>query len=247
VIGYSRLLSVLPPAVSDELRTARRVAWECAGSDRYSRPSLHGIEGKLHQLFDGKAGFFVEVGSFDGFAQSNTYWLERFRGWRGVLIEAVPAYAKKCQRRRRQSTVVNCALVAPGDAGTAVNIRSAGLMSFIPGARGTSADDDAYVKKALRVQRLTHAGHDVVPGRTLTDVLATSGAPRRLDLLSLDVEGYEGLVLLGLDVARFRPRFILVEDFEAGSLDEQLDAMGYDVADARFTPQDRLYRDREGG
>lgn len=39
-------------------------------------------------------GFFVEAGANDGYTQSNTYWLERFCGWEGILIEPIPALAK---------------------------------------------------------------------------------------------------------------------------------------------------------
>ena len=33
-------------------------------------------------------GFFLESGALDGETRSNTLFFERFRGWRGLLIEA---------------------------------------------------------------------------------------------------------------------------------------------------------------
>ena len=49
-----------------------------------------------------------------------------------------------------------------------------------------------------------------VPARTLSSVLDEANAPE-IDLLSLDVEGFEPQVLAGLDLDRHAPRFILVE------------------------------------
>lgn len=51
-----------------------------------------------------------------------------------------------------------------------------------------------------------------VPIRTLDDILVESHAPQPIDFLSIDVEGHETEVLRGLDISRWRPRPILVED-----------------------------------
>ena len=49
-----------------------------------------------------------------------------------------------------------------------------------------------------------------VPARTLSSILDETRAPE-IDLLSLDVEGYEADVLAGLDLDRHAPRWIVVE------------------------------------
>ena len=46
-----------------------------------------------------RGGVFVEAGANDGYAQSNTYYFERMRGWSGVLIEPVPELAHHCPFR----------------------------------------------------------------------------------------------------------------------------------------------------
>jgi hypothetical protein len=57
-----------------------------------------------------------------------------------------------------------------------------------------------------------------VPACTLTSILDAASAPTTFDLLSLDTEGYELSVLEGLDLSRYRPRYMLIEiytwDFE---------------------------------
>lgn len=60
----------------------RRTGHERCGSDLFSRPALHELDRKLEKFLDFDGGFFVEAGANDGFAQSNTYYFERFRRWR---------------------------------------------------------------------------------------------------------------------------------------------------------------------
>ncbi len=51
-----------------------------------------------------------------------------------------------------------------------------------------------------------------VPVRTLDEILEQVGAPAPIDFVSIDVEGHEVEVLSGFDLARWRPRLVLVED-----------------------------------
>lgn len=225
------------------LRDVRRSTMERVGVDRYSRPSLHSIEERLDDLFrDRPSGFFVEAGAFDGYRQSNTYWLERFRGWKGILIEPVPEHAEACRRLRKRATTVQRALVDGSSQEESTVIRYAGLMSIVRGARQTPEADDDQVRAGLRVQPGLSTYEVVVPTATLTDVLAESGAPSRFDLLSLDVEGYEAQVLKGLNFDRFAPSYILVEMNFPDDVHRLLTTQGYRLEDRHFTSQDALYR-----
>ena len=97
--------------IGDELRgarTIRRAVAEALGSDRYSYTALNGLDRKLQAYLDYRDGFFIEAGANDGLTQSNTYWLERFRGWRGLLVEGLPDLAAACRRNRPRSRTVTC-------------------------------------------------------------------------------------------------------------------------------------------
>src|SRR3954469_21340764 len=87
--------------------------FEALGSRRYSWPALNDLDRSLQRLLPDRPGTFMEAGAHDGYTQSNTYYLERFRGWHGVLVEAVPELHAKAARRRRRSRVVQAALVGP--------------------------------------------------------------------------------------------------------------------------------------
>ena len=45
------------------------------------------MDKKLLKYLNYNNGFFIELGANDGLRQSNTYYLEKNLGWRGILIE----------------------------------------------------------------------------------------------------------------------------------------------------------------
>jgi FkbM family methyltransferase len=221
-------------------RRLRRAA-ELRGDRSLSRPSLYGIADSLDRYLPGEGGFFVEAGANDGFDQSNTYHLERFRGWSGLLVEPVPELYREAVLERPGARVVNCALVAAGDHGSYVSMRYGGLMSIVTGTHGSEHDDRAYVAPAFALG-LEEEYTFSVPARTLRALLDEMGAPE-VDLLSLDVEGFEPQVLRGLDLDRHAPRFILVEihDMRAGRRPVEAVLGDRYVAVEQLSPLDLLY------
>lgn len=187
---------------------ARRPLFEAFGSDRYSHLAAFDLDHKLKQYLDFNNGFFIEVGGNDGLEQSNTYWFERFRGWRGLLVEALPEKARLCARNRRRSQVVHAALVAD-DSIKSIRLKVANLMTYIPGQR-TPEQDAAHLDAAMSAYRVTEVPEIEVPATTLAALLDQRGGSPA-DFFSLDVEGYEVPVLQGMDPERHRPRLILVE------------------------------------
>jgi FkbM family methyltransferase len=216
-----------------------RVA-ERLGSQRFSKPAVLGMDDALAPWLP-ERGVFLEVGAHDGFTQSNTYFLERHRGWSGVLIEAVPQLAERCRRRRPGSKVFHCALVDEAAAGQTVTLRFGDLMSVVAGTEG--ADAQAAQGAATAGARSFEVE---VPARTLTSVLEEASVPE-LDLMVLDVEGHELNVLRGLDFERFAPRMLLIEMLEMDQQQPAFDELlgeRYEAAVA-ITPYDVLYVRRD--
>ena len=54
-------------------------------------------------LLLGPNGYFVEFGACDGIFASNTYFLEKTQGWKGVLSEPVPNFFKEIKNIEPQS------------------------------------------------------------------------------------------------------------------------------------------------
>ena len=196
-------------SIRKALVVVRRRIFESFASARYSRPALHDLDRKIERFIDRDGGFFVEAGANDGFQQSNTYYFERMRRWSGVLVEPIQDLFRTCRHRRRRSKVFNAALVSAACRDQSVLLHFAGLMSTVDNALGAATA--AHVASGRQCQEI-ELGYEVrVPARTLTSILDEAGAPREFDLLSLDVEGFEAEVLLGLDLAKYRPRFMCIE------------------------------------
>jgi len=174
------------------LTTARRKLFEAFGHRSFSRPAFGDIEEYLNKHLP-DSGFFVEAGAVDGFFESNTYHLERFHGWKGILIEPVPEMFSRIHVNRPNSLAINAALVSNEHQDSTVPILPNHAMSKITKPAGTINQESIDV-----------------PARTLTSILAQFNPPR-IDFLSLDVEGFEAEVFKGLDFRVYKPRFILVE------------------------------------
>jgi len=199
---------LLPNTLKKRLKFARARLFEAFGSQRYSRPAMYGMEAKLEKYLGYDGGCFIECGANDGYAQSNTYYLSRFRGWSGLLVEPVPRLYDLCRAFRPDSIVYNCALGA-ADGGT-VEIIYADLMSTAVGARPSREQDLAHAALASRFVR-SEGNYTVhAPVRSLSSLLDEVGV-HAVDLFVLDVEGFEMNVLAGVDFAREHIKYILVE------------------------------------
>ncbi len=224
----------------DRFRRLRRLTFEKLGSDRYSRPSLFQMDRKLEQYLPEDGGTFIEAGAYDGYEQSNTYYLERFKQWKGILIEPIPELFRKCVKERPHSRVFECALVAPEHEGKSLNMVFGGLMSVAT----TDEDSEKVLAHASAGNRL---GWDKcyevkVPGRTISSIIDECEMDE-IDFLSLDLEGYEDEALKGLDIERHKPRFILIESLENHDLKvktEKAIESRYKVV-AELSPYDTLY------
>ena len=163
-------------------------------------------EKALVRQFFGNAdrGFFVEVGANEPASIHSQTWHLEQRGWRGILIEPNRALMDALVRQRPGSRVSNVACSSPEKAGVAE--------LKIPYVSGGAIDTG---KAALEVE-IDHAGFaayrtETVKVVTLDSILAENHVSG-IDLLSIDVEGTELDVLKGLDLNRYRPRLILLED-----------------------------------
>jgi len=159
------------------------------------------VENRLKAEFFGQsaAGFFVEVGANEPQRGSQTWQFEQ-AGWTGILVEPQPDLAERLRRTRR-AHVAPAACSSPANAGGTVRLYLSGPHS--------SLHRDLAITGVI-----AHAAIDV-PVRTLDDILEQAAAPAPIDFVSIDVEGHEVEVLSGFDLARWRPRLILIEDHVA--------------------------------
>lgn len=172
---------------------------------------LDNLDLKLKPYVNFKNGFFVEVGANDGISQSNTLYLEKYNKWKGLLIEAIPTLAEKCKKNRPRCIVENCALVANDYPEETIEIRYCNLMSVVKGGMRNEEEELKHIQVGKQFLLGDEQSYTVnVPAKTLSTVLDKYHI-KHIDLLSLDVEGYEAHVLRGIDFKHHCPEYILIE------------------------------------
>jgi FkbM family methyltransferase len=183
----------------------------------------HGEDRWLESHFaDVKAGFFVEVGAYDGVVLSNTYLLESL-GWTGILVEPDVHKARKCRENRPACRVFECAAVATSDIEEVT-------FHAVDGGEVYSTAGELTEDQAKRLQTWgLQPRRTTVRARTL-DSMLEEVAPARVDFVSIDVEGGELEVLRGFDLARWRPRVVMVEvnsRFRSSAIRDAFTRSGY--------------------
>lgn len=121
------------------------------------------------------------------------------RGWRGVHIEPVPAFANMLREDRPDETVLQVAL---GE-------REGTLALNVFADTGLSTAIASYAERH-QAERNYQVQHIEVPMLTLRSALG-SVAGKQVHWLKIDVEGFEEQVLRGWDSQQLRPWILVVE------------------------------------
>ena len=174
----------------------------------------------IDEVFAGRTGgFFVELGAFDGFSESNTFVLEKRYGWRGLAIEPNPVN----YRVLTEVTARDCTCVP-----LAVDPEPGVLEFYLDGQRSSLIVDEAdHQDKAADIETARAEGKVVsVETLPLADIFDRYDAPEVIDYFSLDVEGSETRIMRGFPFDRYRFLTLTIER-PTPELNEILFANGY--------------------
>lgn len=183
-----------------DLKTQETSEGASLDSDSFTSYSLNFEDVILHRLFPiTQTGFYVDVGAGHPRLENDTFSLYQ-RGWRGINIEPNHGFHSALMEERPRDINLQVVLSDSSFRGT--------LIYYELNGSGLSTCD---TEQATAYQA---AGCDIVlrevPVTTLSSVL-TEARAEHINILKVDVEGFEEKVLNGNDWNKFRPDVVVVE------------------------------------
>lgn len=160
------------------------------------------------EYFGDKKGYFIDVGAFDGYNFSNTDILAD-AGWSGILFEPTTEFFARLVKFYAGNNNVILHKVAVGD--------YIGVATIYTGQHACSTIDDDFKRIIENTDwgKEFYKEKEICKVRTLDSLLEGFHInPGQVDVLSIDVEGYELHVLRGFDIDKWKPRMVIIEAHE---------------------------------
>lgn len=191
------------------------------------------LDKKLLKYLDFKNGFYIELGAYDGLNQSNTYYFEKYLDWTGILIEPSEKQFRKLKRNRsNKNFFYNCAC----------DFQKAKLKLVDYGLITQNVDN--IPNKTIEGQNLLNKQKTFITNTFRLDDLIIKSSVKKIDLLSLDVEGMELNVLQGIDFKKVYIKYILVETENFNKINDYLLNYKYKFLE-KFSVHDYLFIQEE--
>ncbi|XP_064104942.1 uncharacterized protein LOC135214494 isoform X2 [Macrobrachium nipponense] len=196
-------------------------------------------------LGDQKTGVFLDSGALEGDIFSNSLWLEKERGWTGILVEVDPNNFLHLLQKRRKSWLSNTC-IARGPYPEQVPFE------FLEGPPGhgmlwvyrsnSRAVNSPFHKSDDMWSKTSSKTYQVMQCLPLASYLLALNLTT-LDFLSLDIQGFEEEVLYSIPYDKVKVRVIAVEfviqddngDLYLGEIDhnfvKNMESKGYFLVD----------------
>ena len=166
----------------------------------YSQGSMDLI---LNHIFkDKKDGFYIDVGCQHPIKNNNTYLLFK-KGWTGINIDLDNINIDLFNFFRPKDNNINSAV--------SNNVEKVKLFYYHQKSPINTLDEKISLKQQAKIEKKID-----IQTNTLENILGNYSI-KSIDLLTIDVEGFELKVLKGLNFDKYKPRVIIVEflDLEA--------------------------------
>ena len=154
----------------------------------------------LHVLREKRNGYFVEIGATNGIDLSNTFVLERFFQWKGLLAEPAQRWCADLRANRSAAIDTRCIWSESGK-----------QLEFFEAEIGELSTLIDFVDKDFNRGNRTKGRRYPVETISLNDLLKTHNCPREIDYMSIDTEGSELSILQAFDFANYDIKIMTVE------------------------------------
>ena len=161
--------------------------------------SFSGVDILIENIFrNQKNGFYIDVGCQHPIKNNNTYLLHK-KGWSGINIDLDKDNIDLFNVSRISDDNINIA--------ASNRINEVDLFFF-----HKKSPINTFDKRTSQFQKAKISSIKKIKTNTLNNIIKSSKySNKKIDLLSIDVEGHELPVLEGLDFNKYRPNVIVVE------------------------------------
>lgn len=122
--------------------------------------------------------YFVEIGAYDGYSMSNSYFFEETRKWKGLCVECNPFMIERFRQNRPTTALCTKAIYK----------ESGHKLKFSLNDCNSAIDEN---------------GDYTVETISINDLLTEYNAPSNIAYISLDIEGLESEVLSTFDFSKW--------------------------------------------
>ena len=157
----------------------------------------------LNELEFKKNGFFVEIGAADGVRFSNTYLLEKYFSWSGLVVEPAKIWSDKLEINRNCQISYDCVY---SHSNLMIEFSEAQQPEF---SRATFKND--ILPDEHEENRKIGAKTYELKTLSINDLFLKYNIQENFDYLSIDTEGAEFLILNSLDFEKYKISIISVE------------------------------------
>lgn len=144
-------------------------------------------------------GTFVEIGVGNGVNLSNTFFLEKFRNWNGLLCEPAKRFHASIRQNRKSRLVESAVLNISNVSVDFVEVEGAAELSTV---KNYVTMDNHSERKIIQYP---------VPAITFNDLCKDHLTGNHIDYLSIDTEGSEYDIIASISFDRFNISIISVE------------------------------------
>jgi FkbM family methyltransferase len=191
------------------------------------------IDFEIRKYLNFRKGFFVEMGAMDGIKYSNTLHLEKYKNWKGLLVEPSKKQFELCKQARPKSEVFNFLCSSFNNAGKDYLFHDMGSMSYSK-FQNTDIQYEIHHEGAKKVVDKFNLKEETyyVKTTTITELLDSINSPKIINFFSLDVEGAELEVLDGFDFTKYKIQYLLIESRDFNKTNDYLLSKGYIYIDS---------------
>uniref|UniRef100_A0A6C0BA37 Methyltransferase FkbM domain-containing protein n=1 Tax=viral metagenome TaxID=1070528 RepID=A0A6C0BA37_9ZZZZ len=153
-------------------------------------------------------GVFLDIGAYDGITGSNTYFLEKYLNWSGVLVECNPNVINTC-RMNRTNPICNKAIF--NTEGTVEFLIPKGD-EMVGGKEQLCGIKTSLKKESLVYFSNAYSTSEIINVETITlNNIFKLYNLTIVDYMSIDIEGGELNALLNFDFEKYKILFITIE------------------------------------